>query len=191
LTPRAPEVRLVRVKRLCVFCGSSFGLDPLYAQAARQLGEAMHARGLGLVYGGAHVGLMGVIADALMQCGGEVIGVIPSTLVDREVAHRGLSQLIVVSSMHERKATLASHADAFLALPGGFGTLDELMEIVTWALLGLHAKPIGLLDVGGYFRGLLEFIEHMTRSGFVRAADAQRLQVSQEPADLLDRLFGN
>lgn len=150
----------------------------------------MHARGLGLVYGGAHVGLMGVLADTLMQRGGEVIGVIPSTLVDREVAHRGLSQLIVVSSMHERKATMASHADAFLALPGGFGTLDELMEIVTWALLGLHAKPIGVLDAGGYFRGLLDFIEHMTRSGFVRAADAQRLQVSQEPAELLDRLFG-
>jgi uncharacterized protein (TIGR00730 family) len=191
LTARAPEVRLVRVKRLCVFCGSSFGSDPMYAEAARQLGEALYARGIGLVYGGAHVGLMGVIADTLMQRGGEVIGVIPTTLVDREVAHRGLSQLIVVSSMHERKAAMASHADAFVALPGGFGTLDELMEILTWAFLGLHAKPIGLLDVGGYFAGLLEFIEHMARSGFVRAADAQRLQVSQQPAELLDRLFGS
>jgi uncharacterized protein (TIGR00730 family) len=160
----------------------------MYAQAARELGEALHARGIGLVYGGAHVGLMGVLADTVMQRGGEVIGVMPTTLVDREVAHRGLSQLIVVSTMHERKAIMATHADAFLALPGGFGTLDELMEIVTWALLGLHAKPIGLLDVGGYFKGLLEFIEHMTRSGFVRA-DAQRLQVGQHPAKLLNQLL--
>jgi uncharacterized protein (TIGR00730 family) len=189
LTARLPDVRLAHVKRLCVFCGSSFGFDPIYAQAARELGEAMQARDIGLVYGGAHAGLMGVLADTVMQRGGEVIGVIPKTLVDREVAHRGLSRLIVVSSMHERKATMASHADAFAALPGGFGTLDELIEITTWALLGLHAKPVGILDVGGYFRGLLEFVEHMTRSGFVRASDAQWLQVSQQPGQLLDRLL--
>jgi uncharacterized protein (TIGR00730 family) len=180
----------VRVKRLCVFCGSSFGQDPAYAQAARELGQAMHARNIGLVYGGAHVGLMGVVADTVMQLGGDVVGVIPQALVDREVAHRGLSQLIVVSSMHERKAAMAAHADAFAALPGGFGTLDELMEITTWALLGLHAKPIGLLDVRGYFAGLLAFIEHMQASGFVRAGDVQRLQVTPQPDALLDRLFG-
>lgn len=172
-----------------MFCGSSFGNDPIYAEAARALGEAMYARGIGLVYGGAHVGLMGALADTLLQRGGDVIGVIPTTLVDREVAHRGLTQLLVVSSMHERKALMASHADAFVALPGGFGTLDELMEILTWAFLGLHSKPIGLLDVGGYFAGLLEFIQHMTRSGFVREADASRLQVSAEPFELLARLF--
>jgi uncharacterized protein (TIGR00730 family) len=161
----------------------------MYADAARALAEAMHARGIGLVYGGAHVGLMGVLADTLLQRGGDVIGVIPRTLVDREVAHSGLSQLIVVSSMHERKALMASHADAFLALPGGFGTLDELMEITTWALLGLHAKPIGLLDVAGYFSGLIEFVQHMTRSGFVRTGDAERLLVSEQPVELLARLI--
>lgn len=178
------------MKRLCVFCGSSSGNDPRYAEAAREFAEAMHARGIGLVYGGAHVGLMGVIADTIMKRGGEVIGVIPKTLVDREVAHRGLTKLFEVSTMHERKATMASHADAFAALPGGFGTLDELMEITTWALLGLHSKPIGLLDVGGYFEGLLEFVTHMTRSGFVREEHARLLNVSTDPKELLARLFG-
>jgi uncharacterized protein (TIGR00730 family) len=173
-----------------VFCGSSFGNDPAYAGAARALAEAMLAREIGLVYGGSHIGLMGVLADTLMQGGGHVVGVIPRTLVDREVAHRGLSELIEVSSMHERKALMASHADAFAALPGGFGTLDELMEIITWAQLGLHCKPIGVLDVSGYFTGLLEFVQHMTRAGFVRAADAERLVVSEQPVELLSRLFG-
>jgi uncharacterized protein (TIGR00730 family) len=157
--------------------------------AARAFAEAMHGRGVGLVYGGAHVGLMGVIADTIMERGGEVIGVIPKALVDREVAHRGLTKLIEVGTMHERKAAMASHADAFVALPGGFGTLDELMEITTWALLGLHQKPIGVLNVAGYFEGLLQFVGHMTRSDFVREEHAKLLNVSEDPEELLARLF--
>lgn len=176
--------------RLCVFCGSSSGDDPKYSEAARTLARALHERGLGLVFGGSDLGLMGVLADSLLALGGEVIGVIPAYMVEREIAHRGLSQLIVVQSMHERKAVMAAHANAFMALPGGFGTLDELMEILTWAQLRLHDKPIGMLDVGGYFAGLFEFIEHMTRTGFVRATDARRLQTGTEPGALLDRLFG-
>ena len=165
------------------------GADPRFAQAAKSLGELMLQRGIGLVYGGAHVGLMGVLADTVLRGGGEVIGVIPQSLVDWEVAHTGLTQQIVVTSMHERKATMAAHADAFLALPGGFGTLDEWMEIVTWKVLHLHAKPIGLLEVGGYFTALRAFIDHMTASGFVRRADAEYLQISESPAALLDALF--
>lgn len=176
--------------RLCVFCGSALGQSPVYAEAARELAAAMASRGIGLVYGGAHVGLMGALADELMARGGEAIGVIPQALVDREIAHRGLSRLIVVTSMHERKATMAAHADAFVALPGGFGTLDELMEIVTWRQLGIHAKPVGLLDVDDYFAGLIAFIEHMTRAGFVRRDDAQQLVVAPRASELLDRLFG-
>jgi uncharacterized protein (TIGR00730 family) len=176
--------------RLCVFCGSALGQSPVYAEAARELAAAMASRGIGLVYGGAHVGLMGALADELMARGGEAIGVIPQALVDREIAHRGLSRLIVVTSMHERKATMAAHADAFVALPGGFGTLDELMEIVTWRQLGIHAKPVGLLDVDDYFAGLIAFIEHMTRAGFVRRDDAQQLVVAPRSPELLDRLFG-
>lgn len=149
----------------------------------------MRAREIGLVFGGSHLGLMGILADTLLQLGGEVIGVIPGHMVEREIAHTGLTQLIVVQTMHERKATMAAYADAFMALPGGFGTLDELMEILTWAQLELHAKPIGMFDVDGYFSGLFDFIEHMTRTGFVRPVDARRLQVGAEPGALLDRLL--
>jgi uncharacterized protein (TIGR00730 family) len=166
------------------------GAEAKFADAARELGDAMLSRGIGLVYGGAHRGLMGVLADAVLAGGGEVIGVIPQSLVDLEIAHRGLTKLFVVSSMHERKALMAKHADAFAAMPGGFGTLDELMEIVTWRSLGLHDKPIGLLDVDGYFRGLLDFAMHMLRSGFVRDEDLMRLEVSGSAAELLRRLFG-
>jgi uncharacterized protein (TIGR00730 family) len=165
------------------------GASPRFAEAAREFGDALLSRGIGLVYGGAHRGLMGVLADAVLQGGGEVIGVIPQSLVDLEIAHRGLTQLFVVSTMHERKALMAKHADAFVALPGGFGTLDELMEIVTWRSLGLHDKPIGLLDTGGYFEGLLEFAEHMLRSGFVREEDVRGLEVSGSPTELLRKLF--
>ncbi len=175
--------------KLCVFCGSSPGNDPVYARAARELARVMHARGVGLVFGGSHLGLMGIVADSLLELGGEVIGVIPGHMVEREIAHRGLTQLIIVDTMHERKAAMAAQADAFMALPGGFGTLDELMEIVTWAQLELHAKPIGLLNVADYFAGLLEFVVHMTRQGFVRASDAQRLRISPDPGALLDHLF--
>jgi len=141
------------------------------------------------VFGGSHLGLMGILADSLLQLGGEVIGVIPGHMVEREIAHTSLTQLVVVQTMHERKATMAAYADAFMALPGGFGTLDELMEILTWAQLELHAKPIGMFDVDGYFSGLFDFIEHMTRTGFVRAVDARRLQAGAEPGALLDRLL--
>jgi uncharacterized protein (TIGR00730 family) len=175
--------------RLCVFCGSGHGREPTYGVAARELGQRMAERGIGLVYGGAHRGLMGVVADAVLQGGGEVIGVIPQLLVDREIAHAGLTQQIVVQSMHERKAQMAAHADAFAALPGGFGTLDELMEIITWRQLGLHDKPIGLLDVNGYFAGLHTFIMHMVDAGFVAASDAARIEVAPDPNGLLDLLF--
>lgn len=178
------------MKRLCVFCGSSPGNDPAYAWAARGLGRALVQRGIGLVYGGAHRGLMGVLADSVLERGGDVIGVIPERLVTQEVAHVGLSQLIVVTSMHERKACMAEHADAFLALPGGFGTLDELMEVITWAQLGLHDKPIGLLDVNGYFGELRMFIEHMIEEGFVSSERVQTIRVHAQPERMIDQLFG-
>ncbi len=172
------------MRRLCVFCGSSSGNGEVYAASARRLGESLAARGLVLVYGAGHVGLMGVLADAVLGAGGEVIGVIPQALVDKELAHRGLTKLHVVETMHQRKALMADLADAFLALPGGFGTADELFEILTWAQLGLHAKPIGLLNVAGFFDPLLAWLDHTVRQGFVReehrrllleAADAERL----------------
>src|SRR5262249_11009257 len=147
------------MKRLCVFCGSSAGGAAAYADAARRFGPALAAHGLGLVYGGGHVGLMGVVADAVLGGGGEVIGVIPQALVDRELAHTGLTALRVVATMHQRKALMADLADGFVALPGGFGTADELFEILTWAQLGLHAKPVGLLDVNGFFTPLLAWVE--------------------------------
>jgi len=175
--------------RLCVFCGSGHGREPAYGVAARELGQLLAERGIGLVYGGAHRGLMGVVADAVLQGGGEVIGVIPHLLVEREIAHPGLTQQIVVQSMHERKAQMAVHADAFAALPGGFGTLDELMEIITWRQLGLHDKPIGLLDTNGYFARLNAFIAHMVDAGFVAASDAARIEVAPDPSRLLDRLL--
>lgn len=176
--------------RLCVFCGSAFGADSAYVAAARALAVGLHARGLGLVYGGAKRGLMGVLADSMLELGGEVIGVIPRSLVEREIAHDGLSELIVVNSMHERKATMAERADGFMALPGGFGTLEEFMEVVTWAQLGLHDKPLALLSVANYFAGLLAFIQHMTQKGFVSPHAAPQILVGSDPAELLDRMFG-
>src|SRR6516164_2274986 len=149
------------LKRICVFCGSSVGDRPIYLQAALELGRAIAERRLGLVYGGGHIGLMGVLADAVLSGGGEVIGVIPQALVDRELAHTGVTELRVVETMHQRKALMADLSDGFLALPGGFGTGDELFEILTWAQLGLHAKPIGVLNVGGYFDPLLAWLDHM------------------------------
>jgi uncharacterized protein (TIGR00730 family) len=175
--------------RLCVFCGSAHGREPAHGVAARELGQLLAERGIGLVYGGAHRGLMGVVADAVLQGGGEVIGVIPQLLVEREIAHLGLTRQIVVQSMHERKALMAAHADAFVALPGGFGTLDELMEILTWKQLGLHDKPIGLLDVNGYFAGLRQFIAHMVEAGFVGASEVEQITVAPDPRALLDQLF--
>ncbi len=176
------------MKRLCVFCGSNHGAKPTFSEAARQTGTLLAERGIGLVYGGGRVGLMGVVADAVLAAGGEVIGVIPGHLSEREVGHGGLSELHVVGSMHERKALMARLADGFLALPGGIGTLDELFEIWTWRQLGLHAKPVGLLDVDGFFRPLVTFLDRLVTEGFLRAEQRALLQVGAEPAEMIERL---
>jgi len=176
------------VQRVCVFCGASSGRSPSYAAAARAFGLAVAARGLGVVFGDGRVGLMGAVADGALAAGGEVVGVIPRSLVDRELAHGGLTELHVVSSLHERKALMAELADAFVALPGGFGTLDELLEQLTWSQLGLHAKPIGLLDVDEYWRPLIALARQATEEGFVREADLAAIAVAAGADDLLDRL---
>jgi uncharacterized protein (TIGR00730 family) len=177
------------MRRVCVFCGSNLGGRPEYADATRRLGELIAGRGLGLVYGGGNVGLMGVLADAALGAGGEVIGVIPAALQAKELAHAGLTELFVVDSMHERKANMADLSDAFAALPGGYGTLDELFEILTWAQLGIHAKPVGLLDVAGYFGPLLAALDHMTTERFVRPKHRALLHVADTPERLLDVLL--
>ena len=176
-----------RVTRICVFAGSSPGASDAYRKAAVELGEALAERDTELVYGGGCVGLMGVLADAALACGGRVIGVIPHTLMLREVGHRGLTELRVVDSMHERKAMMAELSDGFIALPGGFGTLEETFEILTWAQLGLHGHPCGLLNIDGYFDGLLAFLDHAVREAFVRDAHRSMLLVADSPRRLLDR----
>jgi uncharacterized protein (TIGR00730 family) len=173
---------------VCVFCGSSLGKRPEYAQAAQALGRELAARRLGLVYGGSSVGLMGVLADAALAAGGAVTGVLPRELFRREVAHTGLTTLHEVGSMHERKALMVQLADAFVVLPGGFGTCDELFEVVTWAQIGLHSKPIGLLDVGGFFAPLLAMVAHTIEEGFIPAKHLHLLLREETPAALLDRL---
>jgi uncharacterized protein (TIGR00730 family) len=175
--------------RICVFCGSSTGRIPAYAEAAAGLGRLLAERGIGLVYGGATVGTMGVIADATLEAGGEVYGVIPRQLVDRELAHRGLTALYEVADMHERKARMAELADAFVALPGGAGTLEELFEVWTWSQLGLHTKPIGLLDVAGYYHRLRPMLDHMVAEGFLRAEYRDALVIASEPVALLADLL--
>lgn len=184
----ACDDRQLVMQRICVFAGSSGGARDAYLQAAGALGRAIASRGMGVVYGGARVGLMGRVADAALGEQGEVIGVIPSRLVDREIAHDGLTELRVVASMHERKATMAELSDAFIAIPGGFGTLEELFEVLTWAQLGLHRKPAGLFNVHGYFDRLLDFVDHTVAEGFLRAQYRDALVVSSEPEELLDRL---
>lgn len=174
--------------RVCVFAGSSSGARPEYRAAASELGRALAARGVGLVYGGARVGLMGVVADAVLASGGEVTGVIPEAMAAKEIAHDGLTDLRIVSSMHERKATMAGLADAFVALPGGWGTWEELFEMVTWGQLGLHRKPCGLLNVRGYFDPLLSFVAHAVEEGFVRREHARMLVVASAAAPLVDLL---
>jgi uncharacterized protein (TIGR00730 family) len=176
------------VKRVCVYCGSSEGRDPRYREAAVRVGRSLAQRGLGLVYGGGGIGLMRVVADAVMDHGGSVIGVIPHGLAAREVAHRGVTEMRVVPSMHARKALMAELADAFLTLPGGFGTFEELFESVTWAQLGIHKKPLGLLNVAGYFDHLVKFVDHAVAQGFVPAVGRSLFVVSDEPEALLDRL---
>jgi hypothetical protein len=174
--------------RVCVFCGSRSGERSIYADTAAALGTLLARRGFGLVYGGGNIGLMGIIADAALAAGGEVIGVIPQHLLEREVAHTGLTQLHVVDSMHTRKALMADIADVFVAAPGGFGTLDELCEILTWAQLGLHGKPCGLLNVAGYFDPLLAMFDQATREGFLSAQHRQLIISEHDTQHLIDRL---
>ena len=162
----------------------------MYVEQARTLGRLLAERGIGLVYGGAQVGTMGELAGAVLAAGGEAVGVIPRHLVDKEIAHRGLTELHVVADMHERKAGMAERADAFLALPGGAGTLEELFEVWTWAQLGLHEKPVGLLDVAGYYAPLWQLAEHMVSEGFLRQEYRDMLLFDEDPGSLLDRLVG-
>ena len=171
------------MKRICVFAGSNSGASPEYLVAAAELGRTLAVRQLGLVYGGARVGLMGALADAALGGGAHVIGVMPEALVAKEVAHRGLSELRVVSSMHERKAMMADLADGFVALPGGLGTLEEFFEVLTWAQLGLHGKPCGLLDIDGYFDGLLKFLDHSVGEGFVKAEHRRMILTAEASAE--------
>ena len=168
------------MKSICVFCGASAGHDPIYAATARALGRGLAARSIEVVTGGGRVGLMGVVADAALAAGGEVTGIIPRSLEEREVAHRGLTRLHVVETLHERKALMHELSDAFIALPGGFGTLDELAEAVTWAQLGIHAKPIGLVNVSGYFDDLLAFVDAASARGFISSSNRALLTVRDD-----------
>jgi uncharacterized protein (TIGR00730 family) len=174
------------MQRLCVFCGSSPGHDPAYATSAARLGRVLAERGIGLVYGGGRVGLMGALADAALAAGGEVIGVIPQALLEREIGHRGLTQLRVVDSMHARKALMGELAGGFIALPGGIGTLEELFEVWSWAQLGLHRKPCGLLDVSGFFAPLVDFLDRQVKAGFIHPRYRAMLAVASTPEALLD-----
>jgi uncharacterized protein (TIGR00730 family) len=176
------------LRRICVFCGSSPGARPAYGEAAEELGRLLVAEGIGLVYGGGKVGLMGRLADAVLAEGGEAIGVLPESLVAKEIGHPGLEDLRVVDSMHERKALMAELADAFVALPGGLGTLEELFEVYTWAQLGLHRKPCALLDVQGYYEGIATFLSHAVEERFLREDHREMLIVEQEPWLLVERL---
>jgi uncharacterized protein (TIGR00730 family) len=172
---------------ICVYCGSSPGKSPEYFTAARALGQELVRRGLGLVYGGASVGVMGAVADAVLQAGGKAVGVIPRSLALKEIAHQELDELFVVDSMHERKAMMTDLADGFIALPGGWGTLDEIFEALTWAQLGLHLKPCGLLNVAGYYDHLGAFLEHAMQQRFVREEYRPMMMIESEPSTLLDR----
>jgi len=176
------------LRTICVFCASSPGTDPRYVAAARTFGSVLAQSGRRVVYGGGNTGLMGALADGVLSVGGEIVGVMPRHLVEREVAHRGLTRLDIVSSMHERKARLAEVADAFVALPGGLGTLEEFTEIWTWGQLGLHRKPYGILDVAGYYTPLLDFLDHALAQGFVRPEHRAMVHVSEDPSALLEAM---
>ena len=175
------------VRRICVYCGSSKGARRVYADAARQLADLLAAEHLELVYGGASKGIMGIIADRMLEHGGTVHGVIPKSLYDQEIAHQGLSELHVVGSMHERKSLMVTLSDGFIAMPGGFGTLEEIIESVTWGQLRFHDKPCGLLNVDGYFDGLLDWLDHAVSEGFLRAENRRMLLADDDPAALLAR----
>jgi uncharacterized protein (TIGR00730 family) len=174
--------------RICVFCGSLQGARPVYAEAARAIATELARRGLGLVYGGGRVGLMGVVADTVLAAGGEAIGIIPRGLASKELAHTGLTELRLVESMHERKATMSTLSDAFVALPGGLGTLEETLEVLTWVQLGIHDKPVGVLNVDGYFDPLLKLLANAVREGFLRREYFDLLLFDDAPSELLDRL---
>ena len=176
------------MRRLCVFCGSSTGTGPAYADAARDVAAQLVRRRIGLVYGGGGIGLMGILADAVLAGGGEVVGVIPRPLATKEIAHAGCTDLRVVGSMHERKAMMAELSEGFLALPGGLGTFEELLEMLTWTQLGVHVKPVGALDVGGYWAGLRRLLTDGVEAGFVKPHNADALLVDDDPVRLLDRL---
>ncbi len=176
------------MKRICIFCGSASGVNPIYTAAACAIGTEIAERGYELVYGGGRAGLMGIVADAALNAGGNVIGVIPTALVEKETEHNSLTTLHVVNSMHERKALMADLSDAFIALPGGFGTLDEFCEIVTWAQLGYHRKPACMLNTDGYFDKFLAFIDFSVEEGFIRAEHRTLILIDEQPARLLDRL---
>jgi uncharacterized protein (TIGR00730 family) len=176
------------MQRICVFCGSSPGLLPDYLAAARELGAALVRHKLELVYGGAHLGLMGAIANSVIASGGTAIGVMPQAMIEREIAHRGLSELHIVQSMHERKALMAELADGFIALPGGFGTLEEFFEIVTWGQLGIHQKPFGLLNQRGFFDQLIGFMDFAVSQQFIRPQHREMILVDSDPDRLLERL---
>jgi uncharacterized protein (TIGR00730 family) len=176
------------MKRICVYCGSSPGARTEYAQAARQLGQALVSRDIGLVYGGSHVGLMGEIADSVLKAGGTVTGVVPRGLVDKEVAFTELPDLRVVPSMHERKALMVELSDAFIALPGGLGTFEEFFEALTWAQLSLHQKPCGLLNVAGYFAALMSFLDYVVDEQFIKHEHRSLLLIEESPEALLDRI---
>jgi uncharacterized protein (TIGR00730 family) len=176
------------IRRLCVYCASNEGGRPAYVDAARAFGTFLAAEGIAVIYGGGRVGLMGALADAALEAGGEVVGVMPHGLVQREVAHTGLTELLVVDTMHERKAIMAERSDAFVALPGGLGTLEEFFETWTWAQLGVHAKPIALLDVEAYWQPLVRFLDHVKVEGFLRGTPDDYLIVDGDAMRLLDRL---
>jgi uncharacterized protein (TIGR00730 family) len=175
------------LKRLCVFCGSSFGVNPAYVKAARDLGNVIAKRNICLVYGGARVGLMGEIASTVIRAKGEVIGVIPKDLVHKEVAHSGLSELCIVESMHERKALMAELSDGFIALPGGFGTIEEIFEVITWAQLSFHDKPCGFLNINGYYDHLIKFLDHSVKENFIVPEHRAMIIIDDDPESLLDK----
>lgn len=178
----------MKLSRICVFLGANPGIDPVYAETARSMGRALAEGGIGLVYGGSSVGLMGILADEVMARGGEVLGVIPQALSDKEIGHRAITRLEVVASMHERKARMAELADGFVALPGGIGTLEEIFEVFTWGQLGFHKKPCALLDVRGYYTGLCAFLDHVRDQGFLKDAHRSMLLCDPDPARLLERM---
>jgi uncharacterized protein (TIGR00730 family) len=177
-----------RLHRICVYCGSNSGNNPAHRAAAHDLGAFLARNGIGLVYGGGHIGLMGVIADGALSQNGEVIGVIPQSLMEKELGHRGVTELRVVASMHERKQMMVDLSDGFIALPGGFGTLDELFEALTWLQLSFHDKPVALLNVDGFFDGLVDFIDHMSRSGFLKPEHAACVLIEDDHARLIGRM---